>query len=984
MAYRLLLLCGLFLITQTSIAQTYNVTGRILDASDTTTLIGVTVAVTGITDTTTKTGAVTDTAGNFEVDNLKPGKYKVNIEYLGYLTINQSVTIADKNVSLGNIGMKTSDKELKSVTVKGKQIRAEQLGDTISLHADAYKTNPDATAEDLVTKMPGFTSDASGVKVNGESVQQVYVDGKPFFGTDPTLALRNLPSEVIDKIQVFDKLSDQSQFTGFDDGTAQKTINIVTKKNKSEGVFGKVYAGYGTDDTYLAGGNLNIFNGDQRISILALSNNINQQNFSSQDILGVSGGGGQSRGGGGGGGRGAFGGGGGAANNFLVNQQGGITTTNSFGINYSDDWGKKIKVTASYFYNGTDNVNNTSLARNYFTGSDAGNVYHENDNSETKNYNHRVNLRFEYTIDSFNSIIFTPSISFQKNNSSTYQTASTDSTGKDGGMYPLSSTINHSYANNSGYNSSNNLLFQHKFKKPRRTISFNINNSISEKTGTGNYYANDSSYFYDSVMSDKASLLNQYYTQNNNSYTIGGSLNYTEPIGKKSQLQANYSPSTTKGTSDKETYNFNNTTNSFSDFDDTLSNKYRSTYNVQKGGLSYRVGDKKLNFSIGANVQYATLDGTETYPTTTPVQKTFTDVLPTAFLNYRFADGRNLRIMYRTGISAPSITQLQDVVDVSNPLLLNTGNPNLRQDYEQTIIVRYGLTKAKNAHNFFMYLYGNAISNYIGSATYQPRTDSSFKGPGATTPVIIERGGQLTLPVNLNGYYSGKAFLTYGIPVDFIKCNLNLNGGFNYTRTPGVVNNAVNYSGNSVPSAGVVLSSNVSENVDFTLSYSGNYNIVTNTLQNQTNNNYYSHVAGFKINYIFLKHFVLNTSITENYYTAFSSTGTQNFYLWNAYAAYKLLKKQALEIRLTAFDILNQNKSITRTVTGTYIENDVTSVLKQYFMLQATYTIRNFKGKMPTESDAPQAPDGGGHYHGGPAGGGAPGGGSPDGGRPPF
>jgi hypothetical protein len=238
--------------------------------------------------------------------------------------------------------------------------------------------------------------------------------------------------------------------------------------------------------------------------------------------------------------------------------------------------------------------------------------------------------------------------------------------------------------------------------------------------------------------------------------------------------------------------------------------------------------------------------------------------------------------------------------------------------------------------------------------------------------------------VNLDGYYSGKAFLTYGLPLDFMKSNLNLNGGFSYTRTPGVVNSATNYSGNSVPSAGIVVSSNVSENVDFTLSYSGNYNIVTNTLQNQTNNNYYSHVAGFKINYIFLKHFVLNTSITENYYTAFSSTGTQNFYLWNAYAAYKLLKKQALEIRLTAFDILNQNKSITRTITGTYIENDVTSVLKQYFMLQATYTIRNFKGKMPVENEAPQPPDGGGRFRGGPPGGGPGGGGSPDGGRPPF
>lgn len=935
MILRHTLLCCILFFSFNTFAQTYNITGRVLDDKDASTLIGVTVVVTKVTDTAIKTGNTTDANGSFEIDGISPGKYLLRFNYLGYTSVNKIVNVADKNVSLGTLTMKAQANDMKGVTVEGKQIRAEQLGDTTQFHADAYKTHPDATAEDLVTKMPGVTSDNSGVKVNGESVQQVYVDGKPFFGTDPTLALRNMPSEIIDKIQVFDKLSDQSTFTGFDDGNTQKTMNILTKKGKSEGTFGKVYAGYGTDDRYIVGGNLNIFNGDQRISILGLSNNINQQNFSSQDLLGVTGNSsGQNRGGNSSG-RGNFGSSGGA-NNFLIGQQGGITTTNSFGLNYSDNWGKKIKVSGSYFFNSTDNTNATAITRNYFTSSDTANVYYENDNSEAKNYNHRFNLRFEYTIDSFNTIIFTPGVSFQKNNSNSSM-SSDDSLGK----FLSNNTNTISTANSSGYSSSDNLLIQHKFKKPRRTISLNIASSLNGKTGDGTYYS--SSQFFRTDPSP--TLRYQKYDLNNNGYTISPNVTYTEPIGKKGQLMANYNPSYSKSYADQETSDSTAQTQKYI-LNDTFSNKYNSDYFTQKGGLSYRVGDKKLTFTIGANVQYATLTGERTYPETFTLQRNFFSVLPTATFNYRWADGRNLRIMYRTNTSAPTVTQLQDLVDISNPSLLKTGNPDLKQDYEQTLILRYGLTKSKTAHNFFLNLYANYINDYIGNQTY---TTLPYINPVTHDTLLRNPSSQLTAPVNLNGYFNTRSFITYGLPFEIIKSNLNLSGGFTYTRTPGMVNNAVGYSNNYIPLAGIVLSSNVSEKLDFTLSYWGNYNVVNNTLQSLANNNYYNHVAAFKINWIFLKHFVFNTNITENYYTSFSSTSNQDFYLWNAYLGYKFLKNNALEARISAYDILNQNKSISRTVTETYIENSVTQVLKQYFMFQLTYTIRNFKGTLPTE-----------------------------------
>ncbi|MBS1689357.1 MAG: carboxypeptidase-like regulatory domain-containing protein, partial [Bacteroidetes bacterium] len=241
------LLLSIFLCSvsfSTAWAQTHSVSGHIIDANDGSSLIGVSAVLVPDLDTNNKLGTVTDMDGNFRIDNVAPGSYTFKTMYVGYKNTSQKLTVTDNNVAIGTIKMSIGGNELKTVTVTGKQIRAEQMGDTSQFRADAYKTHPDATAEDLVTKMPGVTSDNSGVKVNGEDIKQVYVDGKPFFGgDDPTLALKNLPAEVIDKVQFFDKASDQSQFTGFDDGQSQKTMNIVTKKNKSEGQFGKIYGG---------------------------------------------------------------------------------------------------------------------------------------------------------------------------------------------------------------------------------------------------------------------------------------------------------------------------------------------------------------------------------------------------------------------------------------------------------------------------------------------------------------------------------------------------------------------------------------------------------------------------------------------------------------------------------------------------------------------------------------------------------------------
>ena len=227
--------------------------------------------------------------------------------------------------------------------------------------------------------------------------------------------------------------------------------------------------------------------------------------------------------------------------------------------------------------------------------------------------------------------------------------------------------------------------------------------------------------------------------------------------------------------------------------------------------------------------------------------------------------------------------------------------------------------------------------------------------------------------------------MTYGLPFDVIKSNLNLTGGLNYTHTPGEINYTADYSNNLAPNGGVVISSNVSQNLDFTLSYTGNYNFVKNSLQGMSNNNYYNHTASFKINWIFLKGVVVNSNISNSYYsTLSSSSGNINYYLWTSYVGYKFLKDRSLEARFTVYDILNQNKNVSRIVAANYVENDITNSLRQYGMFQITYTLRNFKGPLPDENSDGEhhhhdwGGPGGGDFHGG--GGGWGGGGHPDGG----
>ncbi len=909
--------------------------GKLNDKSDNKPLAGATIRLVLQKDTLQVKSVVTDNKGAFKFNNLSPQTYILKTSSIGYENIAQAINLQASNKEPLVFTMAKKSTTLTEVVVTSKTAAVKQKGDTTEFSASQFKVNPDATAEDMIKKLPGITIDKAGnVTTMGEQVKKVTVDGRDFFGDDATAALRNLPAEVIDKIQVFDKLSDQAAFTGFDDGNSSKAINIVTKSGMRNGQFGRVYAGAGTDGRYTAGGNVSLFKKNRRLSFVGLSNNVNQQNFASQDLLGVtsSGGnrGGQTRSMGAGGFGGGNRGGGGNTGNFMVGQQDGISSTNSIGINYSNTWGKKTDVSGSYFFNNSGTNNNQLSNAEYFQISGKNQFYNENTISSSNNYNHRVNLRIEHRFDDKNSLSFTPSISFQNNKSFTEIAGLNSYTPAE----LISKSQNRTNNNTSGYNFSNNILFRHAFTKKGRTISVNLNTSLNDKKGET--YILTSNKYYRSFANLNDSL-QQFTDVANNGYQLSANIAYTEAIGKKGQLQLNYTPSYSKSKADQEAYKYDYLGGKYSIFDKNLSNKFDNSITKHNLGASYRLGDRDNMFSIGIAYQYTVLASDQVFPYSTTIRKPFNNVLPNLMWNKKLNAKNSIRLMYRSSTNTPSVTQLQDVINNSNPLFISTGNPDLKQQFGNVLSARYTFTNTGKAKSFFANLFLQQNSHYIGNSTYTAGADSVLN-----SSVTLYKGSQLSKPINMDGYWSVRSFFTYALPVKMIKSSLSLNAGATYAKTPGRNNNISNFSSSYGYNVGTVMASNISEYIDFNLSYSANFNVVKNSLQPSLNNNYVNQSAGATVNLLTKKGWFVQNDVSNQRYSGLTDGFNQSYWLWNAAVGKKFLKNKAGELKLSVFDLLKQNQSITRTVTESYIEDVQNTVLRQYFMLTFTYKLKNF------------------------------------------
>lgn len=967
MTRRLMFLCialsGLIIAN----AQNRTISGTVTDQQTKKPLASATVKLSSLSDTTKVRNHLTDSAGRFIFSELGKDSFLISISYVGYSAVTRIVAVDTSDVRLNIAAVLGASTDLSTVIIQTTVSPGTQKEDTLQFNASQFKVNPDASSEDLVRKMPGITIENGEVKAQGETVRRVTVDGRELFGDDATAALRNLPAEVVDKIQVLDRLSDQDRASGVITGETQKEINIVTRAGMRNGQYGRVYAGYGTDDRYSLGGNTTFLKENRRISLVGQSNNVNQQNFSQQDLLGVTssgggrggfGGGGNFTGGAGGGrgntggGRGGAGGGGGnfggfgGGGNFLVGQQNGINRTHAFGINYSDDWGKKMRVSGSYFFNNGHNTTEQVTNRAYLSDRIAD--YNRSTNAVSDNTNHRFNLRLEYNIDSSNRLIITPNVSFQKNNS--VNSTLNESFFVPGS--PINRTLNTSRNDRSGINANNNILYSHSFKKRGRNFSINLNTSYNNQDGES-YLDILTSTFKSGIQED--TLESRFTDQFNNSLRLSANMSYTEPLGQNSQLQFSYSPSYSKSKSEQKVYSYDNATHSYSEFMDSLTNIFDNYTKAHNGGLAYRYGNRDNQLNLGLNYQRTELENERTYPKPLNTSKIFENLLPNAMVRLKLSSRSNVRIFYRTNTNTPSVTQLQDVVNINNRPLLSAGNPDLKQQYSHMLNGTYTYTNTGKGIVFVATAYGQKVNDYITTATYFLQDTIARKDSLIGNGQTLRFGEQLTKPVNLDGYVNVRSFITFAVPLRFIKSNWNMNGGVSYSRQPGLINNAQIESKNYTYSFGSVISSNVSEYVDFTVSYTGNYNLVNATNFDNNNNkvvtktDYFTHVSSLQFNLLSKKGWFLQNDLSNRLYKGLGEGFDQNFWLWNAGIGKKFLKDRKGELKITVFDLLKQNISINRDITESYIEDQRNRVLTRYFMLTFTYNLRNF-GKAATRS----------------------------------
>jgi hypothetical protein len=405
-------------------------------------------------------------------------------------------------------------------------------------------------------------------------------------------------------------------------------------------------------------------------------------------------------------------------------------------------------------------------------------------------------------------------------------------------------------------------------------------------------------------------------------------------------LQVSYKPSWDRNVADQVTNRYNPITFQYNTLDTNLSNKFNNNIFTNSGGLAYRFNQKKYNFNFGLDYQVLELSSKSVYPKTFEVNKKFNTFLPNARYEYKFENKSAIRFFYRTQTQTPNMVQLQNVINNTNPLAIVTGNPNLVQQYNHFVMTRYNISNLEKGRTFFLFMGGGGTANYIANSSLVAKKDTLL-----AQGISLNKGSQLSKPVNLSGYRNFRSFMNYSMPIKFIKCNLNLNGGFSYTATPGLVNEVKNKINNYNFNSTVGIGSNISTKADFYISYSPNYTIVSNSLQPQLNSNFFTSSTNLKGNLMPYKGLVLTSDITNTIFTGLGENFNQNFWLWNAGIGYKFLKSQQAELRLTVFDLLNQNNSSGRTVTEIYTEDNRTQVLRRFYMLTFTYNIKHFPNK---------------------------------------
>ena len=900
--------------------QNGKISGVIVDSPAVNKISGATISLLKKHDSALVSFTLTGTDGRFQLGSIPFGDYRLLITHVNFHNENRFVNIdaAHTQIELGDIRLFDKYKTLNEVVIQAEAPPVTLKEDTVEYNAGSFKTLPNANVEELLKKLPGVKVEKDGtVKAQGQKVNRVLVDGKEFFGNDPKLATRNLPADAIDKVQVYDRMSDQSQLTGFDDGNSDKTINLKLKKDKKKGLFGKAMAGAGTAERYEGRFNINSFKGARQLSVIGMGNNTNAEGFSFMDMLNFSGDMGRMTQGGG-------------NVNITLNQgdqnagqMGGagnnsINTAWAGGVNYNDLIGTKLDLRSNYFYNRFSPHTESRLARQYIL-PDSTYFYNQEAVNNTINNSQRLNVILDYAIDSLHSLRFAPSLGLQDTRSSStskYQTLSENGDLTNEGFSENSSE-------NKGYNLRNDLLFRKKFNKRGRTFSLALQHLQNSQNGNGNQYSvND--FYFPSGMPAATDTINQ---RNETQAGLSGytaRMVYTEPVFKRALVEFSAARSATNSHSDRTTYDYDPGSGKFDKVNPLLSNDFENSFGYTNAGIRFRKQFKKFNWAAGAAWQLAELEGKTTGSgKDTVIGKQFRNILPNARAQYNFNRFSNLVINYSTHTIQPTVTQLQPVPDISNPLQIVFGNPGLKQEYVNLLQMNLFLINPIKNRNLFAFLMFRQVSNKIVNAD-----------------VINALGIKTTRPVNAEGVYSMNGDINWGLPLSFMKrSSLNIGMGIMHARNKLFINTEENRINDWQLRPEIRLEMNPYEKFNISLMTSSSLNYTQYSLQPALDTRYLNYEIGTEFGWQLPANFYLSSDFNYMINARRADGFNVNVPLWNASFSRQFLKYNRAQLGLRVNDILNMNTGITRTSNNNFIEDRQANILQRYFLLHFTYSL---------------------------------------------
>lgn len=907
----------------------YEVKGLVTDTAASYKMVNSTIALLNAKDSTLVKFTRATADGSFSLNNLSPGKFILLLSYPGYADYVEDFQLdsTKKIRDFGQMNMTLKATILKGVIIQGNIAAIKIKGDTTEFNAAAYKIQPNSKVEDLLKQLPGITVDKNGkITAQGQTVNKVLVDGEEFFGDDPTLVTKNLRGDMVDKVQLYDKKSDQAAFTGIDDGQKNKTINIQLKEDKKNGYFGKADVGAGSEKFYQGQGMFNAFKGKKKLSAYGTIGNTGKTGLGWEDSDKY--GGSQMEVTEDGGMMFYTGGGDDGLDSFDGRYNGrGIPLTRSGGVHFDNKWNKDKETINTNYKIGSIDVDgtNSTLTQNNIPQQ----TYNTTANGSFNNRMFRQKLDGTYSINLDSNSTLKVSIDGTLKNSNKEDKSFASSIRDDQTQLNTSDNKSSTDGNQRILNAS--AFYTQKLKKKGRTFSLRLNQSVNDNKSTGFLYS-DNQFFDEKGTFSRKDTVDQYKTNNSTSSVFNSNLTYTEPLSKALSLILNYGLGINKGVSDKKSFN-KAADGSYSILDQDFSNSFELNQLSNQGGAIFNFKKDKSVITFGTKISDVKFEQFNKYTNAT-YKRNFTNWNPQASFRYNFSQMSSFRISYNGNTRQPGIDQLQPLKVNTDPLNIIEGNPNLKPSFNSNINAGYNSYKVMSGQSIYVGAnYGfnsNAItSSSITDVTTGKSTSQSINLPGKT-------------PVNYGVY------IYLYRKIKLFDMNIGLNGNTNGSTNYNLVNQELNTTKSNSYAGQLSLSKYKEKGYSLSVSAGPTYNTSQSSLQKQLSNNGWGTKA--EANFSVSLPGKLEVATDGDYeYRAKTQTFNQAFerLIWNASISKKFFKEENLKLTASANDLLNQNVGFDRNSNNNRITQSNYTTIKRYFMLSLIWDFNKMGGSAP-------------------------------------